>query len=483
MLGSGQTRRSLTLARDVSYGLLSFIYLLAITIYAPMVSAPDDERKVDTRDVKANVRRYIDKKLNAETDGARKTARPFLDVMEEVEDAYKHDTDGIRAAFHAGSTLPDEVNSNTIQKYFVTLRKNFGHLGLEEQTEPPMTSPSQSTASLFSTLGQKVFGAASDPNLRATSRKTSNWSLFSAFQGSSGRNSAPPKMLGSNHEPENDLGPQDVFDTTDTVSEWTRTEILSRRGSVARSHRNISAPLRNRPMETHFEEMPGPDGFGQGGRVRDSRIVTDPMVRHSAQRWELGDPEPPSPQELGHEQPHRPAYPLAPSQRSIRRQRPAHYTTQRSDGGYEMEQYRAYNPHVPSNLGPLNSYAERHRTARRQQAASEVGVPGTPFLQRATPNLADAQVNRHYTTTPDQAQHEQPFILPIPETQEGDVPSGPPPTNAAPTAVLDVVEPVVGHAGPARPTMRFQVAGRNRRPVGPQGSPSQGEGQRPYATE
>ncbi|KAK0638698.1 hypothetical protein B0T16DRAFT_462455 [Cercophora newfieldiana] len=461
ILGPDATRGSLTLARDVSYGLLSCFYLLAISVYAPMISAPDDMGKADTQDVRANVRRYIDKKLNAETDEARRRPRPFLDIMEEVEEAYKNDTDGVRAKFHAGSTLSDEVNMKAIEEFFLVLRKNFGHLGTDEQTEPAPTSPTQSTVSLFSTLGQRMFGAASDPNMRQTARKTSNWSLRDAFQ--TGRKSAPPNMP-TNNDPNTDFGGHDGFDTTDTISEYTRTDVMSRRDSLARSHRHSSAPVRNRPMETHFEEMPGANGVGQGGRVRDSRVVTDPTVLHSAQqRWELGDPEPPSPQELGHESPRRPAYPLAPTPRSLRRQR--------REGSYEMEPYRAYSPQAPHNSGPLNTYAERHRSVRRQQAASEIGVPGTPFLQQATPRLAEAQVNRQYTATPDQAHHQQQFI-PVPAAEANDVPSGPPPVNAvAPTAVQDVAEPVVGQTGPPRPTMQFQGR-RSRRPVAAQGSPS-----------
>ncbi|GAB1320804.1 hypothetical protein MFIFM68171_11014 [Madurella fahalii] len=483
------TRGSLTLARDVSYGLLSFFYLLAITSYASKVSSPDDMGRADTQDIRANVRRYIDDKLSRETEGERKEARPFLDIMEEIEEAFENNTDGLRARFYAGSTLSDEVNKKTIEQYFVMLRSNYGHLGSDDP-EPAVASPYQSTTSLLSTIGNRILGAASDPDMRGTFRGMWNRSLLDVFQGS-GRQSAPPTTPGRHdaHDEERtaNIGRFDPFDTA-TISEWTRTEYISRRGSVARSHRNSSAP--SRPLATHMEsqfEMGAVNGFG---RTRDSRIVTDPTALSSVQgRWELAATEPPSPRELGPEQARRPGYPpyqdRSPPRMRRQRESMASYRDQRPDGGFEPEQpYRPYHPQAtaaPSNNGPINPYAVTRRSLRRQRTPVETGLPATPYLQQATPRVP---VNRHYTATPEQTHYEQGLSIPgVPPTSQPDNPPSqavsPPTPPATEPDVSGPLLPAATNTGqpgsrPPQMTMRFQVGARNRRAAARQASSSQG---------
>jgi len=497
MLGPNATRRSLNLTRDVSYGLLSCLYLLSIALQACMVSSPDDRGNRKTQDIRANVRRYIDEMLSMVTEDARKAAPPFLDIMEKVEEAFENDIGGLKARFYAGSTLSDQVSRETIEEYFRLLRKNFGHLGSDEPTESEPTSPYQSTTSLLSnighTIGHRVFGVASDPNMHGTSKKRSNRSLLDAFQG---RRSAPPTMSGRHDEPDANVDNIDAFDG-DTNSEWTRTDYMSRRGSVARSHRYSSAP--HRPLATHMEsqfEMAPATSFGPSGVGRDSRIVTDPTALSSTQeRFELGNPEPPSPQELGLEQLRRPGYPLSAyrdgSPARMRRQRPSLYGDQPRDAGFDTEpsgQYRPYRPLAaaaaaaavaPPSPGPLNSYAARARSLRRQRTGSEVGAPGTPSLHQTLPRVP---VGRRHAATPDHIHHAQGLLAPggLP-VQLSDMSSGPPPASPLPAMGDDVSGPLLPAAtdqssGPPRPTMRFQVGGRNRQVQSAQPLPSQGEG-------
>lgn len=482
---SEATRGSLLLARDVSYGLLTCLYLLAITIYASKVSSPDDKGKVDTQDIRANVRRYIDIKLNDETQEASREARPFLDIMEEVEEDFENDTDGLRARFYTGSTLSNDANKQTIEEYFRQLRSDYGHFGSGEDAEPALSSPYQSTTSLVSSIGRRFFGAASDPNMRGTVRLRRNRSLLDIFQG--GRKSAPPAMTG-HHEDEhsninNDNQDPVRFDTA-TISEWTRTEYnMSRRGSVARSQRYSSAP--SRPLATHMESQY--ENIG-----RDSRVFTDPTALNSVQeRWEL-DAEPAHPQEPRHEAVRRPEYPLPGSPR-LRRQRPSYRDrVEHQDGGFEMDSYRPYNPGSPdaagsSNTGTINPYAIRTRSLRRQRNASDTGMPATPYLQQATPRVPS--VNGQYTATPDQAQHEQalhPPGVPPAGSQPDDVSDRLPHQahHTQPTTGPDSSEPLLqpqeanaaNQSGTPQRTMRFQVGGRNRRPAAGRTSPVQGEG-------
>jgi hypothetical protein len=101
-------------------------YLLAIVFYATKVSSPDDMGRADAQNVRANIRHYIDQKLRRETDDARRESRPFLDIMEEVEEVLKSNTDGVKDEFYGSSTLSEEVNRKTVEAYCAQLRSNFG---------------------------------------------------------------------------------------------------------------------------------------------------------------------------------------------------------------------------------------------------------------------------------------------------------------------------------------------------------------------
>lgn len=475
----------MNLTRDVSYGLLSFLYLLAIAIYASMLSSPDDMGKADTQDIRTNVRHYIDEKLNEETEEASKTARPFLDIVDDIETAFKDDFGGIKARFYAGSNLSDEANRKTIENYFQQLRSDYGYLGSPEDMELPLTSPYQSTTSLLSTIGSirhKVFGAASDPSMRTTFKKA--WNRSRDFQ--SGRKSAPPTMPGQ-HENEPGSGHAESYDPlmSDTATIWSRTDNnVSRQGSLNRGHRYSSAP--DRPLATLLE-------LQSETNPRDSRIFSDPTASSSGQgRYELAGPEPPSPPGPGYEQGRRPGYP--PGLPRMQRQRPhASYRDRLAarDGGWEMESYQPYHPGYqaaagPSNPSPVNLYALRTRSIRRKRTASETGGLATPYLQQATPHAPS--VNRQYTATPDPPHEQRSFPPSVPTSGTGNqydnVSDIPPPQAIDPPPIteLNAAESLLQaqaatSTGPTRhpetPPRTMQFAGaRNRRAAARQAASS-----------
>jgi len=489
----------MTFARDVSYGLLSCLYLLFISVYASGASSPNDMGKADTQDVRANLRRYIDEKLRIETDDARKEARPFIDIIVEVEEAFNNDTDNLKARLCGASTLSTEANGATIESCFRQLRRDFGDRGLEQhEVKHHMTSPRHSTTSFFSTLagggGHKIFGAVSDPNIRGTSKKRSNRSLLDTFRspGTSGRRSAPPTMPGAQSRPSPNFD-HDPLETTDTISEWTRTENLSRRGSAAGLPSFPSAPVRNSRLTTHIEELPAAThGYDRGGAVRDHRIFTDTAVygpSQQRQQWESSEPERSSTQaqDMGYGQspgpesayPHA-AYPDGASAR-VRRQRRPQRDFQPPSRAFEMEPYRAYQPQAtvaPSSFGPENSYAVRAHSTRCQATGAGTGEPGTPYMQQAMPAMVEAAGSRQYTPDPEQVSYAQELFVPnVQAAQSNDDPGSrpPPPAPATPPSageqgVSETLPPGTRQAGP---TMRFQmVGGRGRRAAAAQASSS-----------
>lgn len=495
ILGSDDTRATIQRARDVSYGLLTCFYLLAMCFYASMVASPDDKGKADTQDVRQNVRRYIEERISTETGDAAIQARPFIEILVEVEEDFKKNTDSIEAKFSAGSGLSPEANRATIEGYFAQLRANYGHLGL--QTEPDVASPYGSTASFFSHFSgsgrRTIFGSTPEPD--GPGRKKSGWSLRDSFRS---RESTPPTV-----QP---LDDRRIESTTtrrplspSTASSWSRTENMSRRGSVM-GQRHASAPIHMLPTQHELpDETSAPPNVPHRGRPNSGFRVVSDSAAYTAHQRHTSSPKPPaSPQEL-HQTP-RPAVPRAPyngSPQGLPRQRPFQPTvTDETEQEIEMHPIMPYRPPTISPAGSLNPYADRARSRRRQErAGSEMGVPGTPFLQQSTPQLAQATVNRQYTATPVQVQSSQGmfpqgdartngsssrgYTSPM-EAQVGTpVPPLAPAVGAydAPPRLYEATQmasPSQGTPGQVRPTMRFQGA-RNRRVVG-QGSPSQTEG-------
>ncbi|KAL8281753.1 hypothetical protein RB597_009457 [Gaeumannomyces tritici] len=78
--------QSITLARDIAYGVLTTLYFILIGIHAAGVSRPADGGNEGTRAIHSNMRKHILAVLHERTGGARERSPELNDILHEIED-------------------------------------------------------------------------------------------------------------------------------------------------------------------------------------------------------------------------------------------------------------------------------------------------------------------------------------------------------------------------------------------------------------
>ncbi|KAL8366167.1 hypothetical protein RB595_004781 [Gaeumannomyces hyphopodioides] len=101
--------QSITLARDIAYGVLTSLYFIFIGIHAAGVSRPADRGNEGTRAIHSNMRKHILGVLHERTEGARKRSPELDDILHELEgrldELFPTAADAPRSALADGSTM------------------------------------------------------------------------------------------------------------------------------------------------------------------------------------------------------------------------------------------------------------------------------------------------------------------------------------------------------------------------------------------
>jgi len=124
--GPNGTRQSTKFARDVSYGLLSSLYLLLMCYTAWLVSNPADTGGQNVQLVEADLRGEILQKLRDKTKVGTSQPPAFCTILEDV----RADLTGVLARGPLSSTLAisDDHKLAAADKYLRQLQNEFGRL-------------------------------------------------------------------------------------------------------------------------------------------------------------------------------------------------------------------------------------------------------------------------------------------------------------------------------------------------------------------
>jgi hypothetical protein len=243
--GPNATRQSTGLARDVSYGLMTSLYLLLMCIMAKVVASPSESGGKNVRQIQSNIRGYIVETLKHVTDDGRRQSPDLLDFIRTLEADLPNLLDG---RLSEGSTMTPEDNYKHALAYIETL-KGQAHrydprAGTAYQATESRTSSGLST--LIGRLsGGRLASGSSDSSLKKTLRKTSGQSL--RLSGGS-RDFTPP---GTNNQPSR-LNPvlephadENTYDGFDTASRYTASVYTTQPTVRPSGPRNFTPPGAN----------------------------------------------------------------------------------------------------------------------------------------------------------------------------------------------------------------------------------------------
>ncbi|KAI1373091.1 hypothetical protein F4677DRAFT_448685 [Hypoxylon crocopeplum] len=170
--GPAVTRRDVLFPQDVIYGLLTFLYLGAICIMAWQVTSGFDQGGRDARRVESDIREYILKKLQQETNGARMQSPAFVAILDGMNDLDKIVAEGSLSS--TTQMRPDHRRIVAVQ-CIQRLRNEFGRLDPKQGIDYNARSTSRITEFFSRTPGaggRRPGGSASHSDMRNTSRRT-----------------------------------------------------------------------------------------------------------------------------------------------------------------------------------------------------------------------------------------------------------------------------------------------------------------------
>ncbi|KAH7176554.1 hypothetical protein EDB81DRAFT_940453 [Dactylonectria macrodidyma] len=124
--GKGSTGQDVLLAKDVSYGLTSTLYLSSMAFLAWHVSTNFDKGGTDARLVQSDIRKYILDKLQADTKSGRQESPAFEEILAEVS----RDLDTIlnQGPLSSSSTVSRDQRRVVAQEYIQDLHNDYGKL-------------------------------------------------------------------------------------------------------------------------------------------------------------------------------------------------------------------------------------------------------------------------------------------------------------------------------------------------------------------
>ncbi|KAM5343200.1 hypothetical protein ACJ41O_014166 [Fusarium nematophilum] len=118
-----RTRRDVLLFRDVSEGLVTVLYLVAMLFHAWNRTKAPPETSFNSSRIKSEIRKYILDLLDAETSSGRGTSRAFKDVLADVTENLD---DAIKKTLNSPSSMNRDDQRNEGRKYIRQLTNKLG---------------------------------------------------------------------------------------------------------------------------------------------------------------------------------------------------------------------------------------------------------------------------------------------------------------------------------------------------------------------
>ncbi|KAH6970604.1 hypothetical protein BKA56DRAFT_596646 [Ilyonectria sp. MPI-CAGE-AT-0026] len=171
--GKKYTRQDLLLAKDVSYGLLSMLYLLTMAFLAWSVSTGFDKGGKEARLVESDIRKHILTKLQADTNRGRQESPRFEELLQDVSENLEKILDE-----RPPSTAP-AVNRDhkreVAREYIAILRADFGDLSPKKGLDSLGSRNSSALSSIFSRrLVSNGRRTTSNPDIRSAATTPGN---------------------------------------------------------------------------------------------------------------------------------------------------------------------------------------------------------------------------------------------------------------------------------------------------------------------
>ncbi|KAK4207465.1 hypothetical protein QBC37DRAFT_355235, partial [Rhypophila decipiens] len=138
------TRQNVKFTSDVSYGLITMLYLAMMCVMAKVAAATFDSGGTQAKMVASDVRHYILAMLESDTNGGRTEAPPFETVLREVERNLDSVLSRGPLTGGLGTNMDSAYKEVAAVNYIEQLRTEFGSLdpngeGNDDHSRPPST--------------------------------------------------------------------------------------------------------------------------------------------------------------------------------------------------------------------------------------------------------------------------------------------------------------------------------------------------------
>ncbi|KAF7556184.1 hypothetical protein G7Z17_g1669 [Cylindrodendrum hubeiense] len=166
--GKKYTRQDRLLAKDISYGLLSTMYLLTMAFHAWSISTGFDKGSNDARLVQSDIRKHILTKLQTDTKHGRQQSLPFEELLLNVSESL--DAILSQRPQSSSSTLNLDQKREVAMEYIRHLRDIYGELDPKDGRD--FNSLGSRNSSAFSSIfgGRSMAGGrrtVSNPEVRS----------------------------------------------------------------------------------------------------------------------------------------------------------------------------------------------------------------------------------------------------------------------------------------------------------------------------
>ncbi|KAH9884835.1 hypothetical protein F4778DRAFT_521682 [Xylariomycetidae sp. FL2044] len=164
---TSRLRIDLQPADDISFGLLTFLYVGTSYLVASNVSATFDRGSRDVRLVESDIRKYILERLEDLTNGGRAKSPPFRELLDEVEVVRFVVANG---PLSSTATMSPETKQLAAIQFIDRLKRDFGKLDPMQFHDPESRNPSR----LTQFLGRRSAGGRSTVSRRMPSGNLSS---------------------------------------------------------------------------------------------------------------------------------------------------------------------------------------------------------------------------------------------------------------------------------------------------------------------
>ncbi|KAF6797594.1 hypothetical protein CSOJ01_12912 [Colletotrichum sojae] len=379
VVADGQPKTALV--RDISYGLITCLFLAMISALAWATSLGEDGIDVDEtiRIIEADIRKHIIEKLKDTTEDAKSQSPPFVEVLQQINDSDKASI--IDEAIQNMGSNRDKMNelaTRLADQYLKELQREFGELDPKRGVDYEWGRSQSTLLGRVSGIGRhsQVFSKVSKGSLNTLGRNRPSAQTLRASGGSQGF--TPPAVGGDATsslapvmEPQNN-----IIDDFDIRSTYTMSTVPVR-PYAENGWRNITDP--------GPQTAPRPP---VGASFAARRFASSPAPSFAAQSWvhEMGDNttgDTPSMQARQPVNPFRPAPAPAPKPQRLRAQNTSGFGSQPASSSPLVQSSGPAQPtqqHFEMRFGRATPMQQRNR-ARYGEVDVEMQNRGPSTMQ------------------------------------------------------------------------------------------------------